>query len=67
MKQTAQRVAVLARKMLRESDDLERTGRPPLLILSRDERTRLETDIARLLGQEPFADPALGREDYDGA
>jgi hypothetical protein len=52
--------------MLRENDELERAGRRPLLILGPGERARLEADIARLLGQEPF-DWTLSREDFDGA
>jgi len=62
MKQAAQRIAAIARRMLRESDDFERTlDCPPLL--SPEERAQFEADITRLLGHEPF-DRA---QDFDGA
>jgi hypothetical protein len=62
MRQAAQRVAAIARRVLRESDDFERVlGRPPLL--SPEERARFEADIARLLGHEPLP----SAQDFDGA
>jgi hypothetical protein len=63
MRQAAQRIAAIARRVLRESDDLEQAGRPPLF-LNQDERAQFEADIAKLLGQQ---EPLSGAQDFDSA
>jgi len=64
MRQAAQRIAAIARRVLRESDDLEHAGRPPSVTMGPSERAQFEADIAKLLGQQ---EPLSRAQDFDGA